>query len=638
MGTGRSSEQVKRRPRRRSPVKQAGVRRGKMRPADPFELIRWLARSQPDPRKALAELVQNSLDAGARKVTITRQRRAGQTELRILDDGEGVVPELPREEALGYLATHVGHSRKRDLTPEQRRDLMMQGKYGIGLLGFWAIGEELQIRTHIAGEPAMVLTLHEDSPEYEIARLRGKLALGERWTEVLVRRMHAAAFKSLTGRRIADFLATELRGQLLAHRTQVVVHDRIVRGRAAKHFEVTPRRFDGERLPLALEIETEGFGPVLVELYANPSRDGERRAVALAQAGTVVYDDIGDFELADLARSPWSDPRLSGVIDFAAFQVPPGARRAVVPDAAAAAFVAALTALEPAVVQAMAALDAREQAEVEKNLIRQLDRAFRDVPRAAPEYDFFALADAEREALASRSGGRGGGPQAGTPQGTDGNGRTPAGEATPPVDEHDEHDDDAGLAMAGGLVLAEIVPAGGKIERLAKRRLRLVARDAAGLPISRALDVEWAVDGPDCSIVESGPRTAELTAGSPLGKALVRVSIMEGARLVEAAAEFSIVEPRAGVGEERTGIPEPTFVDDGRAGWRSRMVGTRWEVNSGHDDFRAAAVNARRQLRYLASLLAKEVVLHSFPAPNAEPLLERLVQVLAIADRRLEKG
>jgi hypothetical protein len=38
---------------------------GKLRAADPFELIRWLARSQPDPRKALAELVQNSIDARA---------------------------------------------------------------------------------------------------------------------------------------------------------------------------------------------------------------------------------------------------------------------------------------------------------------------------------------------------------------------------------------------------------------------------------------------------------------------------------------------------------------------------------------------------------------------------------------------
>ena len=192
--------------------------------------------------------------------------------------------------------------------------------------------------------------------------------------------------------------------------------------------------------------------------------------------------------------------------------------------------------------------------------------------------------------------------------------------------------------MAGELAVVEIVPAGGKIERLARRCLRVVACDAAGLVIDRALDVEWAVDGPDCSIARSGPRTAELTAGSPLGKALVRVSVMEGARLVEATAELSIVEPRAGSGDERAGIPEPTFVDDTRGAWRSRMVGERWEVNSAHADFRAAAANTRRQLRYLASLLAKEVVLHSFPAPNAEPLLERLVQVLSIADRRLEKG
>jgi hypothetical protein len=34
-----------------------------LRPADPFDLIRWLARSQSDPRKAVAELVQNSIDA-----------------------------------------------------------------------------------------------------------------------------------------------------------------------------------------------------------------------------------------------------------------------------------------------------------------------------------------------------------------------------------------------------------------------------------------------------------------------------------------------------------------------------------------------------------------------------------------------
>lgn len=36
------------------------VRTGRLRAADPFELIRWLARSQTDPRKALAEVVLHS--------------------------------------------------------------------------------------------------------------------------------------------------------------------------------------------------------------------------------------------------------------------------------------------------------------------------------------------------------------------------------------------------------------------------------------------------------------------------------------------------------------------------------------------------------------------------------------------------
>ena len=57
-----------------------------------------------------------------------------------------------------------------------------------------------------------------------------------------------------------------------------------------------------------------------------------------------------------------------------------------------------------------------------------------------------------------------------------------------------------------------------------------------------------------------------------------------------------------------------------------------------HRDFRAASETQRRKLRYLAALLAKEVVLHSFPSPQLSPALERLVEVLTIAERRLERG
>src|SRR5258708_20383861 len=89
----------------------------RLKPADPFELIRWLARSQTDPRKAVAELVQNSLDAGARRIRLTRRRIHNFPVLIVEDDGEGVIPELSREDALHYLAPHICHSPDLRLTP-----------------------------------------------------------------------------------------------------------------------------------------------------------------------------------------------------------------------------------------------------------------------------------------------------------------------------------------------------------------------------------------------------------------------------------------------------------------------------------------------------------------------------------------
>jgi hypothetical protein len=68
------------------------------------------------------------------------------------------------------------------------------------------------------------------------------------------------------------------------------------------------------------------------------------------------------------------------------------------------------------------------------------------------------------------------------------------------------------------------------------------------------------------------------------------------------------------------------------------MNGSQWEVNSGHPNFVAASETSRRKLRYLTALLAKEVVLYSFPGPQFGSALERLVEVVTITERRLEKG
>jgi hypothetical protein len=61
-------------------------------------------------------------------------------------------------------------------------------------------------------------------------------------------------------------------------------------------------------------------------------------------------------------------------------------------------------------------------------------------------------------------------------------------------------------------------------------------------------------------------------------------------------------------------------------------------VDAGHRDFLAVEAAPRRKLRYLAALLAKEIVLHSYPVPQGGMVLERLVSVLGVVERGLERG
>lgn len=200
--------------RKRSTASGGRGRRIRLKPHNSFDLIRLIARGQSDARKAVAELVQNALDAGARNITITRQRRRGEVVLAILDDGEGVFPDLEREAALERLATNIGHSFKRNFSAAERQEQMLLGKYGIGLLGFWAIGREFEMRTRVSDSAVWCLRLLRDEPNAEIEKApQRRIAFdGDTWTEVLIRGVHPGSLRQLSGRRLGEYLGSELRG------------------------------------------------------------------------------------------------------------------------------------------------------------------------------------------------------------------------------------------------------------------------------------------------------------------------------------------------------------------------------------------------------------------------------------------
>ena len=107
---------------------------GKLRIGDDWNATRIIALSQSNPLKAIAEFVENSIDAHAKTITITRGKEHGAHYLAIKDDGEGV----PRNEDglpdFKYVATHICDSIKRRLKADGH-GAGLQGEFGIGLEG-----------------------------------------------------------------------------------------------------------------------------------------------------------------------------------------------------------------------------------------------------------------------------------------------------------------------------------------------------------------------------------------------------------------------------------------------------------------------------------------------------------------------
>ena len=142
--------------------------RGNLRIGDHWNAITIIALSQSNPLKAVAELVENSIDARAKTIVITRGKEKGQHYLRVKDDGEGVRRNADGEPDFHYVATHVCDSIKRRLKTQGTRGL--QGEFGIGLLSFWTLGEELLLTS--AGDDGRALQMHlrKGDPSYRITQ------------------------------------------------------------------------------------------------------------------------------------------------------------------------------------------------------------------------------------------------------------------------------------------------------------------------------------------------------------------------------------------------------------------------------------------------------------------------------------
>jgi hypothetical protein len=609
----------------------------RLRPADPFDLIRWLARSQGDPRKAVAELVQNSLDANARRVVVERKRIASAPAIVITDDGDGVLPDLSRDEALRHLAQHIGHSRKAKLTAAERRDRVIAGKYGVGLLGFWAVGRRMELRSRVGGGKLLALSLVEDEPGGRIIESTLRTDAPSTFTEVVVFDVHETALRSLTGARLASYLGSELRGQLLARDVELVVRDGMARGLAQKRFDVRPKRFLGEKLDVPSSIDVAGHAPLSVELYF--VRGEPDASVQIACAGTVVCESIRELGGLDVDVEPWIGCEVVGVLDFPDLNVPPGTRRGIIPDAAAHAFVGALAELRPHVLRELDRFARERDRVAQRDLAKELRRALRGFAQRLPQYELPAVREPSREGtMATKRRGSDADVPATADDFPPGVGIADAAEEAP-TDEVESFQ----LFAPGELESARIVPDPIVLRPGRERRVRCDARDGDGRVIRRPLAFAWHVDGTeDVEVNGEGPRPALVALPSArVGKVAgtLHVTIEDPFSGVSASASATIaVDDADDVAAFQDGIPEPLFESDARGTWRSRFDGARWIVNDAHEDWIALRSDGKARLRYILSLFAKDLALRSFGVPGANDVLERMVEILAHAERNLRGG
>ncbi len=574
--------------------------RGKLRIGNDWNAITIIALSQSNPLKAIAELVENSIDARATNVTIIRGRSEGRHYLEVRDNGQGIPRDADGRPDFRYVATHICDSVKRRLKVEGAAGL--QGEFGIGLLSFWTLGEELTLTSTGADDRAWQMVMRKGDPSYAVFMEPG--------TQLRIARL-LDGIRSLSGEKIQWYLAAELRDRIRHTGVRITVIDKIAR----KQYAVEPRQYEG-RLLHQLPPVRATLGDVYVELYMNEPKETNR--VALFRHGTRVFEDISAGE--ELAKPPWTERYLQGHIDAPFINLTPGTRSGIVHDEAYSALLDALLPLEEKLIEMFEAQRRAEEEQSSRELLHTIQRAFREALLALPaeEYDWFDIHTRTQRGL-----------------GRDNREFDSGEELTVGVTESETGNvkQRQFFEFAGPLFSVAISPASSVVRVAEQRLLRALPYDRSRRRVESDLTFIWEVVEGNGALDHRHDQAVKFLAPAEPGLARVRVSVRQGDIEQSGDALITVTHellPQVGtIMAESSGLPGYTFESAPGDSWRSRFDSTRniIVVNNGHRDFVYAARNKSLKLRYLVRLYCKELVLKNFVGLPPDQLLERMVEL-----------
>ena len=587
---------------------------GRLKIGDAWNAITIIALSQENPLKAIAEFVENSIDARASRVVITRGRERGEHFLTVADDGEGVPKNSEGIPDFHFVGTHICDSIKRRLKLDGAQAI--QGEFGIGLLSFWTVGEELAMCSAAADNTIYEMRMRKGDPSYSIVKRR--TLIPEPGTRLKIRPL-LPGIRQLSGDKLQWYLASELRERI----RQSGVHIKVIDRQARKEYTVKPRDFTGQLLHNLPEAKSV-HGDIYTELYLNES--GSENEVGLYRSGTRILKSLSQLDAFQC--SPWNEGFLQGIVDAPFLHLTPTTRAGVVQDEVFESFVQSMA---PVAVRLKEIIDEQKLAEEERTsreTLRAIQRAFREAMLTLPaeEYDWFDINVRRRVAQAGGAAGA---------EDHEENGADNV--AALPVTDGDTESDTRQkqfFEYAGPLHSVRISPGSCALAVGKSRKLHAIARDRNGNTIEENLIINWRILEGAGDLGEAGSEFATYQAPEEPGLVRIGVTATQNETVCKAEALITVTDSLLPETKEHSnagrGLPGYTFEHAPGQLWRSRYDTDQnlIVVNNGHRDFIFASKKTKAlKLRYMTRLFAKEMINKNFPGLPREQLLERLIEL-----------
>ncbi len=484
-------------PKRKAARKGAG---GRLRIGDNWNVITIIALSQNNPLKAIAEFVENSIDASLKRT-------------------------LKEKGAQG-----------------------IQGEFGIGLLSFWTVGESLSLLSSGADGRTYQMEMRKNEPGYTIAAR--KALFSHKGTELLVRPL-LPGLRQLSGEKIQNYLAAELRDRIRKSGVRIRILDRS----AKKELEVQPRQYTG-RLLHELGSITSERGEIYLELYLNSQAADNH--VSLFRSGTRVVSSLTEIDALNV--DPWNSGFLQGMIDAPFLQLTPGTRTGIIHDESFEAFGDALENVKSRLRDIISQEKAAEEEQTSRNILKSVQKAFKEAFLTLPpeDYSWFDLHTGARRP-GQGSGARGAAAQespaeAASQTGCDSAGAAADGSEPLPApaeggsgnDAPQEADEPAGgrefFNYPGPLFSAVISPSSVVMKVNAERGFRCVVRDKSRRAIEEGVEILWRIkEGEGRLSVENGEITT-FTAPPEPGLSMLEVVATQGEIIIRVQAIVTVSE------------------------------------------------------------------------------------------------